>query len=268
MMNNILAGHSNSYHTYGLDAALEGIAKAGYRYVELSAVRGWTEHVPLEAADKDIREIRAKLAHWGLKPASLSGHSDLTTASGLVDGKKALDLCEKFELTIMNTAIGGHYSEDENKSAFMEHIGELADYASARGVKLGLEIHGDIMANARLSIPLIQEINRPNVLINYDTANCEFYGDTAAADEMALVAPYLVHMHLKDKVGPKRVWDFPAPGEGHVAFNRVLEILEKCAYTGPFGVEVEFRGEPWPPVEEVDRAMKSAYRHLSKLGLK
>jgi sugar phosphate isomerase/epimerase len=50
-MNNILAGHTNSYHTYGLDEALEGIAQAGFKYVELSAVRGWTEHVPLEATD-------------------------------------------------------------------------------------------------------------------------------------------------------------------------------------------------------------------------
>ena len=53
-MQNILAGHTNSYHTYSLDEALEGISKAGFKYVELSAVRGWTEHVPLEAAPADI----------------------------------------------------------------------------------------------------------------------------------------------------------------------------------------------------------------------
>ena len=50
-MQNILAGHTNSYHTYTLDEALEGIAKAGFKYVELSAVRGWTEHVPLRRHD-------------------------------------------------------------------------------------------------------------------------------------------------------------------------------------------------------------------------
>ena len=35
-MQNILAGHTNSYHTYTLDQALEGISKAGFKYVELS----------------------------------------------------------------------------------------------------------------------------------------------------------------------------------------------------------------------------------------
>ena len=130
-MNNILAGHTNSYHTYGLDESLAGIAAAGFKWVELSAVRGWTEHVPLEASDQDIREIKAKLDHHGLKASCLSGHSDLTTAAGVVDGKKAVDLCQKLGLTLMNTAIGGHYSESEDKGAFMGFIHDLAAYAAS-----------------------------------------------------------------------------------------------------------------------------------------
>jgi len=43
-MANPLAGHTNSYHTYGFDEALAGIAEAGFKGVELSAVPGWTEH--------------------------------------------------------------------------------------------------------------------------------------------------------------------------------------------------------------------------------
>jgi hypothetical protein len=54
-LKNRLGGHTNSYHTYSLEEALEGIAAAGYRYVELSAVRGWTEHVPLDADAKTTR---------------------------------------------------------------------------------------------------------------------------------------------------------------------------------------------------------------------
>ncbi|MFN2165223.1 MAG: sugar phosphate isomerase/epimerase, partial [Anaerolineae bacterium] len=88
-MQNILAGHTNSYHTYNLDQSLEGIAKAGFNYVELSAVKGWTEHVPLDATDEQLAELQAKLDGLGLKPASLSGHSDLTTAEGVVVGKQA-----------------------------------------------------------------------------------------------------------------------------------------------------------------------------------
>jgi sugar phosphate isomerase/epimerase len=60
-LKNRLGGHTNSYHTYSLEEALEGIAAAGYRYVELTAVRGWTEHVPLDADAKALGGIQRML---------------------------------------------------------------------------------------------------------------------------------------------------------------------------------------------------------------
>ena len=266
-MQYVLAGHTNSYHTYSLDEALEGIAKAGFKYVELSAVEGWTEHVPLDATDEQIAEIQAKMDRLGLKPSTLSGHSDLTTEHGLAVGKKAVDLCVKLGLSLMNTAIGGHYSEDENKDAFMGNIHALADYAADRDVTIGLEVHGDIMASGEMSIPLIQEIGRPNVGINYDTANCVFYGDVQAVDDLRPVVPYLVSVHLKDKIGGKKEWNFPGIGEGEVDFAQILKILEEEGYKAPLSVEIEFSGLPWPPLAEVDRSMKVSYETLKRLGL-
>ncbi|MBW7884253.1 MAG: sugar phosphate isomerase/epimerase [Caldilineaceae bacterium] len=266
-MNNILAGHTNSYHTYSLDEALSGIARAGFRYVELSAVRGWTEQIPLDANAGKLSEVRAKLQNYGLQASALSGHSDLTTAEGVVIGKQAIDLCQKLGITLMNTAIGGHYSEDEDKDAFMGYIHELADYAADRGITIGLEVHGDIMASGALSIPLIKEIDRPNVGINYDTANCVFYGGVQAVDDLRPVVPYLVHVHLKDKIGGAKVWNFPAVGEGELDFAAILQILAEEGYHGPTSIEIEFSGEPWPPLEEVDRSMKVSYATLQKLGM-
>jgi sugar phosphate isomerase/epimerase len=266
-VNNLLAGNTNSYHTYGLDEALEGIAQAGFKYVELSAVRGWTEHVPLEATDAQIAEIKAKLDRLGLGASALSGHTDLTTAEGVAGGKMAVDLCTRFGLSIMNTAIGGHYSEDEDKGSFMGYIHDLADYAADRGVTLALEVHGDIMASGQLSVPLIKEINRDNVRINYDTANCVFYGGVEAVDDLRSVVPYLAHVHLKDTGGGKREWNFPAIGEGRLDFGAILKLLDEDGYTGSYSVEIEFQGEPWPPVSEVNRSMQVSYAHLKSLGL-
>jgi sugar phosphate isomerase/epimerase len=259
-----LAGHTNSYHTYSFEEALAGIAEAGYKGVELSAVPGWTDHVDLDApAD----EVRAKLAHHGLTAVSLSGHSDLTTRDGLAHGIKAVRWAASFGLPIVNTAIGGHWSEDEDESAFMGNIEELADAAKAAGVVVALEIHGDIMASGAKTAPLMERIGREEIRVNYDTANCEFYGDVAAVDDIPAIAPYVAHCHLKDKIGGARVWNFPAPGEGHVDFAGVLKAFSDAGFSGPYGVEIEFEGEPWPPLLEVNRAMASACRHLNGLGL-
>jgi sugar phosphate isomerase/epimerase len=259
-----LAGHTNSYHTYSFEESLAGIAEAGYRGVELSAVPGWTEHVVVDEPKDGVRSL---LDHYGLEAVSLSGHSDLTTKDGLAHGIKAVNWAAGFGIPIVNTAIGGHWSEDEDESAFMGNIDALADAAAAAGVVVALEIHGDIMASGAKTLPLMERIGREEIRVNYDTANCEFYGGVAAVDDIAAIAPYLAHCHLKDKVGGARVWNFPAPGEGHVDFGAVLKAAADAGFTGPYSVEVEFEGEPWPPLAEVTRAMGSAYRHLSSLGL-
>ena len=128
-MRNALAGHTNSFHTYSREEALAGIAEAGYRSVELTAVEGWTEHVDLDA---DTGELRARLAHYGLEPVVLSGHSDLTTADGLAYGIKAVQWCAEYGLPVMNTAIGGHASQEENEAAFLANIEALAAPARTR----------------------------------------------------------------------------------------------------------------------------------------
>ena len=127
---NRLGGHTNTYHTYSLEEALEGIAAAGYKFVELTAVRGWTEHVPLEADAKTLGSIQRMMNRLDLVAISLSGHSDLTTKDGLALGLKALDICERMGIDIMNTAIGGHQGENEDEEAFMDNIHELADAAA------------------------------------------------------------------------------------------------------------------------------------------
>jgi L-ribulose-5-phosphate 3-epimerase len=263
-MRNALAGHTNSFHTYSREEALAGIAEAGYRAVELTAVEGWTEHVDLDA---HTGELRARLEHYGLEPVVLSGHSDLTTADGLAYGIKAVRWCADYGLPVMNTAIGGHASQDENESAFLSNIESLADAAEDAGVDVALEIHGDIMASSPVTLPLLDKIGRESVKVNYDTANVEYYSGDTAMDDLPKITGELAHVHLKETTGGKGNWNFPAIGDGHVDFGRVLAILGDAGYTGPLSVEIEFQGEPWPSLDDVNAAMRRSYENLSALGL-
>ena len=265
-LKNRLGGHANSYHTYSCEEALEGIAAAGFKFVELSAVRGWTEHVPLDADGVTLGKIQRMLNRLGLIPISLSGHSDLTTAEGLTNGKLAVDLCQRLGIEIMNTAVGGHYKEHEDEDSFMGHIFELAEYAAQRDIMLGLEVHGELTNSGKAARPVLERINRPNVRLNYDTANCEFYGNVKAVDDLPGCLDLLVHCHLKDKGAEGKVWNFPAIGKGHVDFKKIVGILKKGGFSGPLSVEIEFKGEPWPSLKAVNAAMKQSYKALSELG--
>lgn len=259
-----LAGHTNSYHTYGHDEALAGIAAAGFRGVELTAVPGWTEHVDI-AADKGA--LRRKLESCGLEPVSISGHSDLTRKDGLRHGIAVVRWAGEYGVPVVNSAVGGHRSADESEALFLENVGELADAAERAGVVVALEIHGDIMASSDATIPLLEKIGRDSIRVNYDTANVEYYSGQKAVDDLPKILPWLAHVHLKDTTGGKGVWNFGAIGSGAVDFARVLQILRDGGYDGPLSVELEFTGEPWPPLADVNEAMRRSYEHLHALGL-
>lgn len=260
-----LAGHTGSYYSYSFDDALAGLAAAGYRAVELAAVPGATEHVDVHG---DPAEVRGRLEEHGLEAVSISGHSDLTTAEGLEHGLAVVAWAERYGLPIVNTAIGGHAHVEESEEAFLRNIGPLADAAQAAGIVVALEIHGDLMASGERSLPLLDRIGHPAVKVNYDTANVEYYSGVRAEDDLPAIADRVAHVHLKDMRGGRGEWDFPALGEGHVDFGRVIEILGAAGFEGPYSVEVEFTGgTPWPPLDEVTAAMRASRDALTAHGL-
>src|SRR5262249_30270555 len=154
---------------------------------------------------RELGRVQRLLNRHSLIPAALSAHSNLTAARGLKIAYSALDLCERMGIPILNTAVGGPEEGKEDEAAFLRNIGGLADYAAERDITITLEIHGELTATGKKSSELMEKVNRPNVRINYDTANCEFYGAVRAEDDLPCAVPWVALCHLKDKIGGHRV---------------------------------------------------------------
>ncbi len=189
------------------------------------------------------------------------------TEAGLADARRGLDLCERLGIDIMNTAVSGPEDVPEDEALFLNNIGPLADAAAARGVTITLELHGNLTGNGQNASRLVEKVNRPNVRINYDTANCEYYAGTRAVDDLPYALPWMRHCHLKDHIGGLRAWNFPSLGRGHVDFPKLLAMLAQGGYTGPCSVEIEFEGLPFPPLATVHQALKDSRDYLAQLGL-
>ena len=268
-MTDRLAASTNSYHGYSLEEALAGIAAAGFRSVELASVPGWTEHVLRDADDAEIARVKALLVGHGLEPVSLSGHSDLVTDDGVDQFRKALRLCRAFGVAMVTTSTGGHDASsagtlDEQREAFLARIGPLADEAAADGVTICLETHGGLLATGVMSAELIRRIGKPNVGINYDAGNVIFYGDTRPEGDLPRAVDLVRHLHVKDQIGGAGVWNFPTVGTGEVDYPALFDTLAKAEFAGPCSVEVEFQGEPVPPLNEVNEAMAESYRYVRR----
>jgi L-ribulose-5-phosphate 3-epimerase len=264
-----LAVSTNSYHSYSLEEALRGIAGAGFTSVELSSVPGWTEHVLRSATDAQLEQVKQQVRDAGLDAISLSGHSDLASDAGSAEFRKALHIARQLGITYVTTSTGGHDdssagSVDDQRREFLERFGPLADEAAESGINICIETHGGLSATGAMAAELVQAIDKPNVGINYDTANVIFYGNVRPEEDILAAAQYVTHLHLKDKAGGDQEWNFPAIGTGNVDFAKVFKALEDVGFTGPVSVELEFQGEPWPPLEKVNEAMATSHEFIRK----
>ena len=264
-----LAASTNSYHTYSLEEALAGIAGAGFKSVELTSVPGWTEHVSRDADQAELDHVRALLKRHGLTAVSLSGHSDLVTDEGMAEFRKALRLCRELGISMITTSTGGHDASsagtlDEQREKFLARIGTLADEAAKDGITICLETHGGLLATGAISKALIQRIGKPNVGINYDGGNVIFYGNEDPTKDLPGAADKVVHVHVKDQIGGHGVWNFPAVGTGEIDYAKIFAALDAAGFDGPCSVEVEFQGEPWPSLDDVNAAMRTSYEHVRK----
>lgn len=253
-----LVAHLNSFRGVDLDTALDAVAEAGYRAVELCA-----------SGDTGVRRHpapRRAVARHGLAVAALSGHSDLTTDDGLAAALHNLTWAAEHGIGSMTTAIGGDVATAEDaRGTLLGRLRALARAAETADVVVALEVHGRASGSGARLRPWVDAVDSPWLRVKYDTANCEYYAGVAAVDDLPHVADLVVNVDAKDKRGGPGVWDFPPPGDGHIDWPAVVAVLDRAGYAGPLTVEVEFRGHPWPPVERVTDALRRAATTLRPL---
>ena len=73
-------------------------------------------------------------------------------------------------------------------------------------------------------------------------------------------------MHLKDKAGEQKEWNFPALGKGDIAFPEIFRKLEQAENGCPFSVEIEFTQQGPKDLAEVNQAVLDSAEYLKKQG--
>jgi sugar phosphate isomerase/epimerase len=264
-MKNILACATQSYGKFSLERALQGIAGAGLEYVELAAIAGHVEHIkPEEMGAKDVEALKELLKQNGLTAVSISGHCDLPSAEGARLFKARLELARQLGIKVVNTA-AGKIETPEDEENFLENIRALADFAAEYGIVIALETHGGILGTAKQCRETLEWVGKSNVLINYDPANLVFYEGLPPEPDIAEITDKIGHFHIKDKIGGKGEWDFPAIGTGTLDFAEMFGVLRKSGYNGIMSFELEFTPEGPPTAEDADEALRQSIAFVMPL---
>lgn len=268
MKKRIIAVNSNCYHGYSIEQAAAGISAAGFRYIELTATKGWTEHVFPEQSFKRALEVQDILEAQGLVPFSMSGHTNLMDTGRIGDFVNNIRLAHFFGCEYIVSSIGEAHLEDKavaSNEAVAEHIRRLLPCLEKYRMKLVLEIHGD-HGNGGILKEIVELVDSDRVLINYDTANAIFYGDVDVTKDVAGCIDRIGYFHLKDKAGGRQEWNFPALGKGYVDFPAIFRMMDDADNLSPYSIEIEFTQAGAGSLEEVNRAVMESAEYLRGQG--
>ena len=151
---------------------------------------------------------------------------------------------------------------DPDYIAVRDMVRRICDHAASHGQTFALETGQE---PARTLLAFLNDVDRPNLGINFDPANMILYGTGDPVEALGILAPKVLTVHCKDGDWPEpgkpgALGKERALGEGSVGVTRFLEALRQAGYKGPLSIERE-ASDPARRMKDI----ASAIRLLSDL---
>src|SRR5678815_95966 len=125
---------------------------------------------------------------------------------------------------------------EEARRFCIEALEECCAYAGARGIFLGLENHGGIVADPDGLLAIVRAVQSPWLGVNLDTGNFRTADPYAS---IATCAPYAVNVQMKGETHPAGAKD-SVPAD----LPRLFSILREARYQGWVALEYESKESP------------------------
>ena len=128
---------------------------------------------------------------------------------------------------------------DPLRKAFLDTLAQVADLASRVGVTVAFETGQE---TAKLLRRTLDDLNCPNLKVNFDPANMLLYDMDDPLEAIELLAPDIRSVHMKDANRPtvKGTWGEEVPlGKGQTNTKAFVQALQRVGYRGPLCIERE-----------------------------
>lgn len=152
---------------------------------------------------------------------------------------------------------------DPEYAAVRDLVRKICDHAAGNGQTFALETGQE---PAKVLLEFLQDVDRPNVRINFDPANMILYGTGDPIEALAILGSHVISVHCKDGDWPPK--DQPGAlgterplGQGAVGIARFVNKLKEIGYQGPLNIEHEIENR-----EERVRDIRGAVELLTRLA--
>jgi 2-keto-myo-inositol isomerase len=271
-----LAMHQTTSGAAGYRGSLEGWARAGIRYAELtdSMLDGFLKNDTLAAARRVISDL-------GLTPVSAAAVLPdiwLPGPARIASLETWRRRCEQFAALglekIYAPSITGRPVTAEDFSATPASIHEVGEITKAHGLTAMVEFArtSTHLATLTTTLRMIREAGHPNVRPMLDFFH--FWSGLSKFEDLDLLEPgELAHVHFQDLLaGPRELINNNSrliPGDGVTPLVRILRKLAEKGYAGALSVELfraEFTGgDPFAVAAQIRQKCEAVMREASVL---
>jgi L-ribulose-5-phosphate 3-epimerase len=161
-----------------------------------------------------------------------------------------------------------HDPNHPNYTAMRDLVRRIGDYAAKNKQSFALETGQE---TAPVLLKFLEDVNRPNVGINFDPANMILYGTGDPIEALGILAKHVISIHCKDgdwppKNDPNALGKERALGTGAVGIERFLAKLNGIGYKGSLTIEREGvdRAQWAADVREAIRLLESLKARAAK----
>jgi len=152
---------------------------------------------------------------------------------------------------------------DADYLAVRDIVRKVADHAAQNDQTFALETGQE---PAEVLLRFLEDVDRPNLRINFDPANMILYGTGDPIEALGVLGPQVISVHCKDGDWPPKgvagALGTERPlGQGAVGIPRFVSKLKEIGYKAPLNIEREIEN-----AEERARDIRAGVELLARLA--
>ena len=231
-----LGANSVLFGAFDMEAAFKYTAMAGYDGIELSAIRGMSEHLVLDRWQEIAPEIVRLSKEYGLELLAMEQPSQDPEVM-----ETAMQAAVEIGIPIVNCGPGGKSDDEALWPQVVDSLGSLSLMAEKYGVTLCVKAHvGQSIYNTPTTLRAMEALTSPAFGLDMDPSHIYRAGENPV-EAIAAVISRVKHVHIRDCKGRQHGPGEPnmqANGRGDIDLVGYIRVLHENGYTGPLDLEV------------------------------
>jgi len=241
-------------HTMTVEQMMDFCVEAGIEGLDLTGY--YLPGYPQVPTDDYLFSLKRKLHQIGLELSGTGCRNDFVFANKsdrdreiqLV--KNWVDATAKLGAPVLRVFAGKSdlpgYSWTQISNWVVESLIECTEYASKKGVIIGIQNHNDFIKTADQVIEIIQRVNSPWCGLILDVGS---FREKEVYAEIKKAVPFAVNWQLKETV-------FSGKTEMPIDLKKTFEIIQASKYRGYVPIETLRKGDPTLIVPEFLASVK------------